>query len=388
MSWPSIKLSEVCSILSGFAFQSGAFGEIGLPLIRIRDVVRGYTETKYHGEYEEKYIIENDDILIGMDGDFNLAKWKGGKALLNQRVCKLIPDITKIDSDYLYYFLPKKLLAIWKATPYVTVKHLSVKQINEILIHLPPLPVQKQIAKILEQADTLRQQCQQMEQELNALAQSVFLDMFGDYRNQDGQTFCKLGEIADVCSGVIKGQNLAGKTTIVAPYMRVANVQDGYLDLSVIKEIEVKISDFEKYKLKSGDVLLTEGGDFDKLGRGAVWADEIPNCIHQNHIFRVRFEQNINPKYFEFYLQSGVAREYFLRCAKKTTNLASINITQLKSLPVPIESKEKQDNFEHFISRIDKQINITRSDLAEKNILFNAIIQKAFNGQLNIQAVA
>lgn len=292
----------------------------------------------------------------------------------------LIPKI-EADKKYLFYYLNNLRI---ESAGYS--RHF--KFLKEQYILLPPLPVQKQIAKILEQADTLRQQCQLMEQELNALAQSVFLDMFGDYRNQGGRTFRKLGEIADVCSGVTKGQNLAGKTTIVAPYMRVANVQDGYLDLSVIKEIEVKISDFEKYKLKSGDVLLTEGGDFDKLGRGAVWSDEIPNCIHQNHIFRVRFEQNINPKYFEFYLQSGVAREYFLRCAKKTTNLASINITQLKSLPVPIESKEKQDNFEHFISKIDKQINIIRSDLAEKNILFNAIIQKAFNGQLNIKAVA
>jgi type I restriction enzyme S subunit len=117
----------------------------------------------------------------------------------------------------------------------------------------------------------------------------------------------------------------------------VANVQDGYLDLRVIKTIEVLETDLEKYRLIFGDILYTEGGDRDKLGRGTIWKDEIEDCIHQNHIFRARpVSEEINSKYISFYSQTQSAKQYFLKNGKQTTNLASINITVLSNLPLPL----------------------------------------------------
>lgn len=383
-----VKFSEVCDVLSGFAFKSQLFGDKGLPIVRIRDVVRGYSETCYGGEYDEKYLLENGDVLLGMDGDFNLARWEGGNALLNQRVCKIIPNTDLIDVNFIYYFLPLKLMDIWESTPFVTVKHLSVKQINNIEIPLPPLPVQKKIAAILEKADTLRNQCEQMEQELNQLAQSVFLDMFGDYRKMKKVKTSPLGDLADVRSGVTKGQKLQGQETITAPYMRVANVQDGYIDLNEIKEIEVKKIGYEKYLLQKGDVLLTEGGDFDKLGRGAVWHGDVQKCIHQNHVFRVRLHDNYLPKYFATLLQTSFAKQYFLKCAKKTTNLASINITQLKAFPMPNETLEKQLKFVEFIESRDERLKRLLTAKSEYETLFNSLMQRAFKGELTLKQAA
>ena len=124
------RLEKFTKITSGFAFKSGEFSESrGIPIVRIRDVKRGYTETYYTGEYDPAYIVENGDILIGMDGEFNAAKWRGGKAVLNQRVCRIEADESKLNQVYLYYFLPKPLKKIENQTPSVTVKHLSVKKI-------------------------------------------------------------------------------------------------------------------------------------------------------------------------------------------------------------------------------------------------------------------
>ncbi len=121
------------------------------------------------------------------------------------------------------------------------------------------------------------------------LLRSVFLEMFGDpVTNPKGWEEAALTDVAEIVSGVTKGRKLGGKQTVFAPYLRVANVQDGYLNLSEIKEIEVLPTDIEKYRLLDGDILLTEGGDPDKLGRGTVWREHIEGCIHQNHIFRVR----------------------------------------------------------------------------------------------------
>jgi type I restriction enzyme S subunit len=94
--------------------------------------------------------------------------------------------------------------------------------------------------------------------------------------------------VADTVSGVAKGRNFRGRKTVVLPYLRVANVQAGYLDLELVKEIEALEDEAEMYRLQKGDLLLTEGGDWDKLGRSAIWKGQIENCIHQNHIYRAR----------------------------------------------------------------------------------------------------
>ena len=143
-----------------------------------------------------------------------------------------------------------------------------------------------------------------------------------------------LGDIAEIRSGVTLGRNIRGKT-IRLPYLRVANVQDGHLDLSVIKEVEILESEKDKWQLLPGDLLLTEGGDWDKLGRGTVWNGEIPNCIHQNHIFRVR----VNPdefisEYLSSLISSPYGKSYFQSASKQTTNLASINQRQLKAFTI------------------------------------------------------
>jgi type I restriction enzyme S subunit len=118
------KLGEFVEILSGFAFDSEQFGDTGdLPVVRIRDVVPGRSSTFFSGDYDPKYILQDGDLLIGMDGEFNRARWSGGKALLNQRVCRISSSSRELNDAYLYHFLPAALKAIESVTPFVTVKH-------------------------------------------------------------------------------------------------------------------------------------------------------------------------------------------------------------------------------------------------------------------------
>lgn len=143
-----------------------------------------------------------------------------------------------------------------------------------------------------------------------------------------------LDHVAYVQTGLAKGKKDI-KNPQTLPYLRVANVQDGYLDLSLIKSIEVEESNIDRYLLKPGDVLLTEGGDFDKLGRGAIWQGEINPCLHQNHIFVVRTKDDLlMPEFLSLLTGSAYGKAYFLKCSKQSTNLASINSTQLKEFPV------------------------------------------------------
>ncbi|MBV6441369.1 MAG: hypothetical protein EPGJADBJ_03053 [Saprospiraceae bacterium] len=152
----------------------------------------------------------------------------------------------------------------------------------------------------------------------------------------EGWLWCRLGEVLDIVSGVQKGKAY-NVNTFEVPYLRVANVQRGWLDLNEIKTIPVSQEDFERLLLKKRDILMTEGGDPDKLGRCAIWNEEVETCIHQNHIFRGRIIlQEQNEFYLMALLNSPYAIKYFLRKFKQMTNLASVSKSDLSNLHIPL----------------------------------------------------
>lgn len=160
-----------------------------------------------------------------------------------------------------------------------------------------------------------------------------------------------LKRVADVRTGVAKGRKIEHEDSIVVPYLRVANVQDGYLVLDDIAEIEIGVDELHRYALHPGDVLMNEGGDNDKLGRGHVWQGEVSPCIHQNHVFAVR-PQTVHPDWLALVTGSDYAKHYFYCFAKQSTNLASISSTNLKNLPVILPPADEQIAILDYVARI------------------------------------
>lgn len=155
----------------------------------------------------------------------------------------------------------------------------------------------------------------------------------------------RVDQVAEVGSGVTLGKDVSAFKSIELPYLRVANVQDGHLDLSTIKTVRVRADEVPDYRLEPGDVLMTEGGDIDKLGRGTIWDGQIKDCLHQNHIFRIRANRDVlEPEFFSLVVESDIAKRYFNRVAKRTTNLASTNKTQVRAFqfPVPRTTEEQR----------------------------------------------
>lgn len=173
-------LTEVCEIQYGYPFDSLKFSESeGIPLIRIRDVTRGYSETFTTEEYSPEYLVHDGDLLVGMDGEFNIAKWGKTPALLNQRVCRLTPK-SSVDKGYLYYYMPIILKQIEAKTPFVTVKHLSAKELNKAKIPLLPLDEQRKIAAVLDKVSDLITKRRQQLDKLDEMVRARFVEMFGD----------------------------------------------------------------------------------------------------------------------------------------------------------------------------------------------------------------
>lgn len=187
--------------------------------------------------------------------------------------------------------------------------------------------------------------------------------------------------VAEVRSGVAKGKSSL-KDPITVPYLRVANVQDGHINLDEVKEIEIESEKLERYSLKFGDVLMNEGGDFDKLGRGDVWLGQIDPCLHQNHVFAVRPQQQVLDSFFLAALAaSNYGKTYFLSCAKRSTNLASINSSQIKEFPVLVPPIDEQKKIAKILSTWEEAISTAQQLLDSSQQQKKALAQKLLTGK-------
>lgn len=196
----------------------------------------------------------------------------------------------------------------------------------------------------------------------------------------------KLVDIATVQTGLSKSAARQGEF-VSLPYLRVANVQDGYLDLSEVKYIDVPVAQQERFRLVHGDILLTEGGDFDKLGRGCLWTGEIKDCVHQNHVFAVRINDSarLTPSFLALLIQSDRSRTYFVSCAKQTTNLASINSSQLKQLPVLLPPLVEQQKLLRMIGEFSRGIDTATALILALERRKQGLMQQLLTGRRRLK---
>ncbi|WP_231919231.1 restriction endonuclease subunit S [Shewanella sp. UCD-FRSSP16_17] len=380
-----MKLGSLCNVLSGFAFKSNLFGTEGMPIVRIRDVVRGYSDTYYSGEYDDKFILADGDVLVGMDGDFNTEYWSGGRALLNQRVCKIEVDPTKMCKEFLYYLLPLRLKKIWDDTPFVTVKHLSVKKILDIDVPDWPLETQKQIAAVLEKADQLRKDCQQMEQELNSLAQSVFIDMFGDpVTNPKGWDKRELSEMLSVNHGyAFKSEYFTSEGDYVLLTPGNFKEEGGYWDRG------------EKQKYYSGDIptgyilekdalLLAMTEQAAGLLGSSILVPESNKYLHNQRLGLVKFKDDEQNTVFYSYLFNNKSVRLAIHSSSTGTKVKHTSPTKLESIKVGVPPSTLQNDFELIIKTIEQNILLNNKAAYDYEQSFNALMQKAFKGELNL----
>lgn len=337
-------------------------------------------------------IINKGDIVITMSSG---SKAHVGKVAIAQTdtdvvygafCAKIVPK--EINPLYLYYVLRDGSFRrhIETASKGTNINNLKQEYILDYEILLPTFIEQQRIVTRIEElfseldkgVETLRT----IQRQLAVYRQAVLKEAFPPATSENTMV---LEQIADISGGITKGRKLEKKDTIQLPYLRVANVQNGYLDLSEMKTIELRSDEKSKYLLKYGDVLYTEGGDRDKLGRGTIWRDEIEECVHQNHIFKARVnEKYALPEYVALWSMNEVARKYFYDKGKQTVNLASINKTVLSLLPIPLPSIAKQKEIiEKLQSRLSVCDSIERTvetALAQSDAMRQSILKQAFEG--------
>ena len=288
----------------------------------------------------------------------------------------------EIDQQYLYYYLKSSATSyrIKEVATGSVRDNLRLSMLYDFMIELPSLDVQRQIVSNLDLlASIIRQRNQQLTK-LDELIKARFVEMFGDMLLNSLEWPEKpLEGLADIVSGITKGRKTTETGLIEVPYMAVSNVKSGYIDWTTIKTILATKQEIEQYRLMPDDILMTEGGDPDKVGRGAIIKNPLKDSIHQNHIFRVRLDKSeLLPAYFAEYLQNQKAKRYFLGCAKQTTGIASINMRQLRALPVLIPPLPLQNQFAAFVAEVDKSKVEVQKALDQTQLLFDSLMQQYF----------
>lgn len=339
--------------------------------------------------------ISQNDILIVKDGattgksSFVDNNFPFKQAAINEHLFLLRVDLEKAIPKYVFYFLHSNYGKgeILKDFRGATVGGISRGFIDKVNIPLFDLSAQREIVAALDKTKSLIDLRLKELKTLEKLERNLFLHHFQRYLITADNEFHSLDQIADVVSGITKGRKTKEVELKEVPYLRVANVQDGYFDLSEIKTIEATAAEIERYRIEKGDLLLTEGGDRDKLGRGNVWMDDETDFIFQNHLFRVRIkdQENYRPSFLNGLTRSDFGRAYFRKQAKQTTGIASINSRQIKAFPVPNISMEEQVIFEQELDAIKAMHRkLQHASLPDLENLFQSLLQRAFHGDLTI----
>lgn len=389
--WVTAKLKDVAKVVTGKTPQTSNSEYYGgdIPFVSPADLNEGIlSETKTYltsSGADQVYRVPKNTVLVSCIGNLGKLAITAKEVCFNQQINGLIFDEQKIFPKYGFYFAQTIKPQLEKASSSTTLPIVNKSRFSDLEIKYPPLAEQRRIASILDQADELRQKRQQAIEKLDQLLQATFIDMFGDpVSNPKGWRSDKnLGDVADIVSGITKGRKITGKSLREIPYLAVSNVQDKYLNLSIIKTIEASDDEIERYRLKEGDLLLTEGGDPDKLGRGTLWNNEVDECIHQNHVFRVRLtSKEFTPNYLNWIVGSEYGKRYFLKSAKQTTGIASINMGQLKKLPLLTPPLDLQIQFDERCIKIHQIKNQLVDSYKDINHLFSSLQNQAFNGTL------
>lgn len=345
--------------------------------------------------------FNEEDILIARYGASLGRICTGMSGAYNVALAKTIFSSKVLNRKYVYWMLQSEsfqapLLGISRTAQ----AGFNKEDLSTFAMPLPPLPEQQRIVDRIEslfaKLDEAKQKAQDVldsfETRKAAILHKAFTgELTAQWRKEHGVGMeswetKKLSEVARLQTGIMKGKHYTGQI-IMLPYLRVANVQDGFLNLDEIKEIEVAPEQVERYSLLDGDVLFTEGGDYDKLGRGTVWQGQIKNCLHQNHVFVVRPHADVlNPYFLSHQAGSRYGKQYFLKCSKQTTNLASINSTQLKGFPVLIPALEEQvqivSHIDDLLAKEQQAKEAAEGVLEQINLIKKAILARAFRGEL------
>jgi type I restriction enzyme, S subunit len=408
--WDVVKLERVLALAQyGLSVRGAPQGQY--PILRMNCQVDGqvHFDNLQFVDLDEKtfdsFALSRGDLLFNRTNSIELVGRTAifrsvRKAVFASYLIRLRLDEGQVSPAFVNYYLnmaETQRNLKFLAQRGVSQANINASKLKEFKVPKPPLDEQKRIAALLwkiQQAVNVETGLARNARDLKkaAMRQLFTCGLRGEPQKETpyGEVpvswrIQPLTECAHVQTGATKGRAIKPEEVIEVPYLRVANVQDGHLDLSEMKTLRIRRGELDGYRLQKDDVVLTEGGDFDKLGRGFIWEGQIEPCVHQNHIFAVRVSrEHLWPRYFAYLAQSPYGKSYFLTVAHKTTNLACINTTKLRAFPVLLPPLGDQKEIASILQTIDRKIDMHHAKQRCLQDLFKTMLHKLMTAQVRV----
>lgn len=373
------RLIDICDIQYGYAFDSMCFTEDSSypQLVRIRDVKRGYSETYYSGNYPEEYILSEGDLLVGMDGEFNIARWKSSGALLNQRVCKLIAKVG-INGEYIRFAMTKALKEIERKTAFVTVKHLSAKELNKLELDVPKLSEQDRIADTLNRLEKVIEARQEELDKLDDLIKARFVELFGNPLDETAKyPIHQVRKIANLVD-----PQPSHRTPPIdedgIPYVSIkdCDYKTGKIDFEGARKVSRKVLEehLNRYTLQDGDFVI---GKIGTIGNPVFVPVRDDYTLSANVVLVQPNSELVSPYFLKYSFESDFVERQFAE-AKKSTSQAAFGIQKVRTIEVMNPDLSVQRGFEDFVKQVDKSKVAVQKALDETQMLFDSLMQKYF----------
>ena len=373
------KLTDLCDIQYGYAFDSSYFTEDSsyIPIVRIRDVKRGFSKTHYSSIFPVEYVIHKGDLLVGMDGEFNIAKWQSSDALLNQRVCKLTAK-EGMNKEYLRYAMIKALKDLENKTSFVTVKHLTAKELNRLELNVPSVAIQNQRENTLSALEKIMHFRSKQLKSLDDLIKARFIEMFGDaVDNPMEWKKRKLQEIVtDDCTisyGIVQTGN---DQEDGVPVFRPIDIVNKIPKLTELKKTTEEISN--KYKrtvLKGRELLITVRAN---IADTCIIDEEFKGCNVGRGIVPIRIQEDIMVLEFLKYLLDSKHLNDDIKSKAKGITLIQLNMEDLREVELICPPLEKQIDFVEFAKQVDKSREEVKRSLEKTQQLYDSLMQEYF----------
>ncbi len=350
-----VRFVDYANVLYGCPFNAAQFTNDSsyIPLIRIRDVLSGKAGTYYKGEYSHDYIIKKGDILVGMDGNFNLGIWDDIDGLLCQRVCKLYTkDETRLLNGFIRHYMKPVFRQIEEGTPGGSVKHLSAKAINSIHIPLPPLPVQEEIVRILDNFTELQAELQKRKLQYNYYLDNLLNFNRGGYQAE--VRWMKMSEVMSISRGASPRpiQNYLTDADDGIPWIKIGDVSPSSKYISSTKEKIKKEGATKSRYLKKGDFILSNSMSF-----GRPYILNIDGCIHDGWISMYGFEEHLDQDYLYYVLRSESVQIFWTAKANSGGAVSNLNSDIVRNTLIPIPSMTEQKRIVSILNRFDTLTN-------------------------------
>ena len=386
--WEKKRLGDVCSILNGFAFKSREYVSSGIRIIRIANVQDGYISDELPQFYPdesismfEKYLLHENDLLISLTGNVGRVALLPSAMLpaaLNQRVACLRTH--NVNKKYIYHFLQNVVFKqdCIDASTGIAQLNLSTEWLKEYKILLPPISCQKKIVDELDRINELIEVKRSQLADLDLLAQSLFYEMFGEpFLNPMGWDIKAFGDLTD---SINYGTSLPATEGGRYPYLRMNNLTDnGYLDLSNLKYIDIPDEDVDKCLVKDGDILFNRTNSREKVGKTALY-DREDNMVIAGYIIRVRTNRNfLNPIFAVRYMNMPELKNHLRKICRGAVNQANINSKEMAAIPFLVPPIELQNQFAAKIKTIEEQKTRIDSSLTDLQTLLASRMDYWFN---------